>query len=63
VWRPIIALRDDGRGFAAGDPQANEVAQGHGLRNMHVRAQEIGAQLQIDSNVSAGTLVTVRLPL
>ena len=49
-----ISVRDDGVGGA-------QAASGRGLRNMEVRAEQIGARLNIDSDAS-GTCVTLALP-
>lgn len=56
----VIAIADNGRGFplaTAGD------AEGNGLRNMHTRAADIGATLEIDSAPGRGTRVTLSVPL
>lgn len=51
-----IRVRDDGLGFDPGQAQA----PGHlGLTGMRERAALAGARLQIDSQVGAGTTVTV----
>ena len=49
-----ISIKDDGKGF-----DKENANLGNGLRNMTKRAQEIGAQFQIDSKENHGT--TVRL--
>ncbi len=52
---PLVELiiEDNGKGFARDD-----VAPGHfGLLNMHERAQEIGAQVTIDSALDQGTQI------
>ena len=54
-----LEVTDDGRGF---DPAATYA--GHlGLTTMQSRANEIGAQLRIDSAPGSGTAVHVELPL
>jgi signal transduction histidine kinase len=54
-----LEVSDDGRGF---DPAATYA--GHlGLTTMQSRANEIGAQLRIDSAPGSGTAVHVELPL
>lgn len=52
------AIRDDGVGF---DPDA--VEEGSGLAGMLERAASVGAELDIRSEPSGGTVVRVRLPL
>jgi signal transduction histidine kinase len=60
--RLCARVRDDGRGF---DPaQAAGDGTGHlGLRIMRERAEQIGANLAVESAPGAGTCVTVDLPL
>ncbi len=55
---PLVHLRvqDDGRGLAA------QTASGRGLGNMRLRAQRIGAMLEV-SGSAAGTTVTASLPV
>jgi two-component system sensor histidine kinase UhpB len=54
--RGVLTIRDDGHGF---DPVA--VVNGTGLRGMRERAVLIGARLDVESRLGAGT--TVRLAL
>ena len=54
-----LTLRDDGRGF---DPQTVVRRVGHGLINMHDRAQAAGGQIIIDSPEGRGTEVKVLVP-
>jgi PAS domain S-box-containing protein len=50
-----LTVKDDGRGF---DPQA--ILAGHlGIGIMRERAQKIGANIKIESEIDGGTLVTV----
>lgn len=51
----VLQVKDDGKGF---DPAALSTA-GNGLRNMHARAEAIGATLTMDS--AAGRGCTVRM--
>lgn len=51
----LLKLRDNGKGF---DAVANS-PRGHGLRNMHKRAEEIAAQISITSRSGEGTEVDV----
>ena len=58
-----VELTDDGRGFAADEPDPVGHAGGHGLRNLRTRAAELGAELHIDSRPGAGTRVSLIVPL
>ena len=51
-WQLII--KDDGKGFIPAENQ-----NGNGLRNMKARADEIGANFDIQSQSDAGTIITV----
>ena len=51
----IVRVRDDGRGFDAGDPPP-----GLGLRYMRRRAEEVGAELDVISTSGRGTTVQLR---
>jgi signal transduction histidine kinase len=54
-----ITLADDGVGFDAEKP----VPDGHfGLANMYERAMEVGAQLEINSQIGHGTQITLHVP-
>ena len=53
----ILSIEDDGCGF---DPTTS-AAGGMGLENMHARAAEINANLDIQSETGKGTLVKVTL--
>jgi len=56
----ILEIGDDGEGFTPEDvPELTR----HGLRGMRERAEFIGADFQIISQPSQGTLVRLRLPL
>jgi signal transduction histidine kinase len=54
----FLEIRDDGRGF-----DTESAAAGMGLRNMRLRAQEIGAELDIRSKAGEGTITRLWLPL
>jgi signal transduction histidine kinase len=57
----VFLVEDDGCGF---DPAVSGQLVGHhGLEIMHERAEEIGAQLIIDSFPGSGTKVELRVPL
>ena len=51
----IVRVRDDGRGFDAGDPPP-----GLGLRYMRRRAEEVGAELDVISTPGRGTNIQLR---
>jgi two-component system nitrate/nitrite sensor histidine kinase NarX len=55
-----IEVRDDGRGFEAGQPSPDETHVG--LRIMRERAGGIGATVQVESSPGLGTRVVVKLP-
>lgn len=54
-----MRVRDNGIGF---DPAAGEHAERNGLTNMRTRADEIGGSLDIVSQRTTGTELTVRIP-
>lgn len=54
-----LLVEDDGCGF---DP-SDRASAGRGIRTMALRAQRLNAELRIDSTASAGTRISVRLPL
>jgi two-component system nitrate/nitrite sensor histidine kinase NarX len=56
-----ILVTDDGCGFDI-EQQGQRVGH-HGLRIMRLRAEEIGAQLAIDSRPGCGCKVRLRMPL
>lgn len=59
----VVAIQDDGRGFATQSTQ-KLMADGHlGLAGMRERAALLGGSLMIESKPDAGTLVRARLPL
>jgi signal transduction histidine kinase len=55
-----LKLTDNGKGF-----DMHSVRKGHGITNMHVRAERIKGRLYIDSNGDNGTIITLtfRLPV
>jgi PAS domain S-box-containing protein len=53
-----LSVRDNGRGF---NPKVAK-GTGHGLRNMAVRAQKIGARFTVMSKVNEGTRIVLDLP-
>ncbi|MGI9134494.1 MAG: histidine kinase, partial [Rhodoferax sp.] len=55
----VFVVRDDGVGF----DRAGEQGESHvGLKIMHERAQNIGAQVRVESSFGNGTSVTLTLP-
>jgi signal transduction histidine kinase len=53
-----LVVEDDGVGF---DPVVGSRAGGHGIRNIHERAEKIGASCWIESAPSQGTRVTIEV--
>jgi signal transduction histidine kinase len=53
----VMRVEDDGVGL----PQAEPGARGHGLRNMHSRAEAIGAQLTLGPSALGGSCVRLVL--
>jgi signal transduction histidine kinase len=53
-----VRVHDDGRGFDA----SGGIGTGRGIGSMQARATRLGATLRIESEVGAGTVVTVTLP-
>ena len=56
--RMELQIRDDGRGFTAGQESA-----GQGLRNLRQRAKALGGQLTIDTAPAAGSTVRLSVPI
>jgi len=56
----LLIIEDDGVGFDPGGA-AGAAGQGFGLLGMRERAGLIGATLQIESSVGAGTTIFVRM--
>lgn len=63
VWatpeRFLLEIRDNGRGF-----EMNKVSMtlGHGLSNMHIRAQHVGGDVEICSVLGEGTTILAWVP-
>lgn len=54
-----VTIRDEGHGF-----DKNQIKmQSHGIRNMHQRMKQINGKLDINSKISAGTTITLEIPL
>lgn len=58
--RVTLLIVDDGLGF---DPEKASAGQGNGLRNLHERAQELGAKIDIDSQPGKGTHLRLVIPV
>lgn len=59
--RWVMEVGDDGRGFEPGDAAAYEKRHHFGLRFMRERAELVGAELFIEANPSAGTVVRLSI--
>jgi signal transduction histidine kinase len=57
--RVILEVTDDGLGF---DLRKMSVTLGHGLSNMHFRAQKMGGDVEINSEPGSGTTVMAWVP-
>ena len=57
--RVILEVTDDGKGF---DLRKMSVTLGHGLSNMHFRAQKVGGDVEINSEPGSGTTVLAWVP-
>ncbi len=55
----LLQVRDDGCGFT---PDSVDGNSRYGLLGMRERAESIGAEFQITSQVGAGTVISLRLP-
>lgn len=56
----VVTIKDDGIGFDL--ESQTEYLSGNGLRNMKVRAQEIGGKLNIKSTAGHGVIITISIP-
>ncbi len=63
IWktaaRVLLEIEDDGRGF---DAARASLTIGHGLANMHTRAEQVGGEIEITSEPGRGTTVLVWVP-
>ncbi len=63
VWataeRYLLEVRDDGQGF---DMSKMSMTLGHGLSNMHIRAQHVGGDVEINSAIGEGTCILAWVP-
>jgi signal transduction histidine kinase len=65
LYRPEefkLIITDNGKGFDL-TPLNDNTSSGLGIRNMHNRAQLIGAGFLISSTIEKGTSVTVTVPV
>jgi signal transduction histidine kinase len=58
--RALLEVSDDGQGF---DLRRMSVTLGHGLSNMHTRAQKVGGDVEVTSEPGKGTTVLAWVPL
>jgi len=58
--RVMLEIKDDGAGF---DISTIRMALGHGLANMHTRAQKMRGGIEITSEPGKGTSVLAWIPL
>ena len=59
----VLALRDDGRGFDAGEVAARKGSEGSfGLASIRERARMLGGECSVRSEPGAGTAVEIRVP-
>jgi PAS domain S-box-containing protein len=59
----VLLIEDNGRGFSVGQTGDRSQTGGLGLTSMQERAALVGGTLTIESNVSQGTAVYVRVPV
>jgi len=58
--RALLEIHDDGQGF---NPDQIRKAIGHGLSNMQTRATNVGGEVDITSEIGAGSTVLAWVPL
>ena len=59
----VVSITDNGKGFEPSTNGNTRGMGGHGLASMQRRARALGGSLQIDSGVSRGTSVTLKVPI
>ncbi len=60
----IMTIQDNGKGFDTNTPRENSaMSSGHGLRNMHRRANRIKGNLDISSILGNGTTIQLSFPI
>jgi signal transduction histidine kinase len=57
-----LVIEDDGRGFDVDRRPARGMEQGHGLANIEERVRELGATLELESALGAGTRLEAVFP-
>ena len=55
-----LKVTDNGRGF---DVMQQDQTVGHGLANMRTRAEELGGNFTVESQIDQGTTIKLRLPV
>jgi signal transduction histidine kinase len=59
----VVSISDNGKGFEPALNGSSPGMGGHGLTSMQRRASALGGSLQIESGVTRGTKVTLRVPI
>ncbi len=54
-----LIVADNGKGISTTEKPEGSTKRGHGLRNMKKRAEEIGGELTIESEIGKGTTVVL----
>jgi two-component system, NarL family, sensor histidine kinase DevS len=57
-----LVIEDDGRGFDVDRRPVRGIEQGHGLANIEERVRELGARLDLESELGAGTRLEAVFP-
>lgn len=55
-----VLVKDDGVGF---DVESGSQATGHGLANMRARAEELGGEFEVESELGKGTCISFTAPI
>ena len=58
-----MTITDDGQGFKVTDDASSQNIQNWGLTNMRERAEALGGQFQIESELGKGTRLRVEVPI
>ncbi len=58
-----MTITDDGQGFNVDDDRSSQHIQNWGLTNMRERAEALGGQFQIESELGKGTRLRVEIPV
>jgi ligand-binding sensor domain-containing protein/signal transduction histidine kinase len=59
----VVSITDNGKGFEPATNGNSPGMGGHGLASIQRRAHALGGSLQIDSGLSRGTRVTLKVPI